>query len=209
MTFSAQTLLREASTTLQDVDRIRWDAPELVQYLNDGIKVLVTKRPDASPKKAEFVPATGARQALPAEAVAFIDVIGNSTGSQRAITKVDIALLNAFNRDWQSGRPSAVARHFCFDQRDPRTFYLDPPSNGAGRIDLLYSVFPDDLPDDSATVPLNAQWRGALLNYVLGRAYAKDAEYGGNAAAAAAYMGAFASDIGEQLQSSTAVVPTS
>jgi len=209
MTFPAQLLLQEASIALQDTDRIRWTAPELVKYLNAGIKVLITKRPDANPKKAEFVPARGARQALPDEAVAFIDVIGNTEGTQRSITKVDIGLLNAFNRDWQSGRQLPVARHFSFDLRDPRTFYLEPPSNGAGKIDILYSVFPADLATDADDVPLNVQWRSALLNYVLGRAYAKDAEYGGNAAAAAAYMNAFASDIGEQLQSSTAVVPTS
>lgn len=209
MTFSAQPLLLDASTTLQDTDRIRWTELELLGYLNAGIKALITARPDTSTKKAAFVPAAGARQALPVEAVAFIDILGNTSGPQRAITKVDMALLSAFNRDWQSGRQYPVARHFTFDPRDPRTFYLEPPSNGAGSIDLLYSVFPADLTDEADEVPLNAQWSNALLNYVLGRAYAKDAEYGGNATAAAAYMSAFAGEIGGQLQSSTAVAPQS
>lgn len=209
MTFPAQPLLLAASTVLQDPDRIRWTEPELVDYLNAGIKALITARPDTSSKKAPFTPEKGARQTIPVEAVAFIDIIGNTSGTQRAITKVDMALLNAFSRDWQSGRQYPVARHFMFDPRDPRTFYLEPPSNGAGRIDLLYSVFPADLSDGTGDVQLSTQWANALLNYVLGRAYAKDAEYGGNATAAAAYMGAFANEIGAQLQSSTAVAPQS
>lgn len=207
MTFSAQSLLLDASNTLQDPARIRWTAPELVGYLNAGIKALITARPDTSTLKVAFVPEAGARQTLPAEAVAFIDILGNTSGTQRAITKVDMALLSAFNRDWQSGRQYAVARHFTFDQRDPRTFYLEPPSNGSGSIDLLYSVFPADLTNVSDTVQLDDQWSNALLNYVLGRAYAKDAEYGSNAQVASAYMGAFANEIGAQLQSSTTVAP--
>lgn len=207
MSRTAQFIISSATTTLQDPDNIRWSVPELLVYLNEGIRELITKRPDANPVKATITPVAGARQQIPAAGVAFIDVLGNATGQQRAITKVDVNLVSAINRDWRSSRSYGAARHFMFDPREPRVFDLFPPSSGTGSIDILYSAFPVDMTSASEAVPVSDQWQNALLNFVLSRAYSKDAEFGGNATAAAAYMGVFNAAIGEQLQSSIAVTP--
>ena len=207
MTFLASEVLTPAATTLQDTLTVRWTTAEMLDYLNAGIRALITARPDANPKKASFVPVAGARQALPAETVAFIDLIGNTSGTQRAVTKVSIDTLSAVARDWQSGTPSAVAVNFMYDPRDPFTFYLYPPANGLGSVDLLYSVFPAVLTTVSSVVNMPNMWANPLTNYVIARAYDKDAEYGGNAQLAASYMSRFTSEIGTQLQSSSAVIP--
>lgn len=209
MPIPAQSILSTALITLQDVTNVRWTTPELLGYLSEGVRALIVARPDAFNKKVAFTPVAGARQALPAECVVLIDILGNTNGSQRAVTKVDMGLLSAINRDWQSGRQSAVARHFTYDERDPFSFYVYPPANGLGSIDLLHSFFPADLTSAGDNVPLNAQWFSPLLNFVLGKSYEKDAEYGGNAAAAGAYMAAFASGLSTQIQAASTVSPKS
>ena len=209
MPLTAQNIIASATSTLQDPGNTRWTAPELLNYLNEGIRTLVTKRPDVNPVKASMTPAPGVRQEIPPQGIVFIDVIGNTSGNQRAVTRVESDLMTAINRDWKSSRASAVARHFMFDMREPRYFDLFPPSNGLGSIDILYSAFPDPLTAAIDVLPVSDQWSNPLLNFVLSRAYAKDAEYGGNATAVAGYMAAFNAEIGDQLQSSTTVSPKS
>jgi hypothetical protein len=138
-----------------------------------------------------------------------VDIIGNTSGKQRQVTRVDFHTLGATQRDWQSGAASATALHFMYDQRDPRTYYLYPPSNGAGSIGMLYSVFPAEVGSIGATLGVDAQWKNALTHYVIARAYSKDAEYGGNSALAAQHMGLFDAAAVAQLQSATAVSPKS
>jgi hypothetical protein len=208
MAITAQSIVSAAGITLQDPS-VRWPATELIGYMNEGIRALIIARPDALTKKSAFVPVPGSRQTLPAEVVAFIDIIGNTSGNERQVTKVDVGLLSAINRDWQSSRASASVRHFTYDPRDPYCFYVFPPSTGSGSIDLLYSYFPADLATVVDVSPLHIQWFSVILNFVLAKAFSKDAEFGGNAASAAAYMGAFNAGIGSQLQSSTTVSPKS
>jgi hypothetical protein len=208
MTFLASTVISAASTALQDAGFIRWTKPELIGYLNDGRRALITVRPDVAPfMDSGVVPAAGARQSLPADAVALIDIIGNTNGKQRNITKVDIELVSSINRDWQSSSKSATARHFMYDLRDPFVYYLFPPSNGAGAIDMIYSKFPVDVAADTEELLIPIMWKNALTSYVLGRAYAKDMEAASNAAASAAYMASFTAELGGQSQSAQTVSP--
>ena len=209
MTIVAISVLSTATTTLQDETFVHWTQPELLGYLNDGARALVTLRPDVNTVMAPVVPVAGPRQQLPNEAVTFVDIIGNTSGKQRQITRVDFATLSATMRDWQSEPQSATALHFMYDQRDPRTYYLYPPSNGLGSIDMLYSAFPAVVTGIGDVLSIDLQWKNALTHYVVARAYSKDAEYGGNAALAAQHMGLFDAAAVAQLQSATAVSPKS
>lgn len=207
MPIPVSSIISVASLVLQDPSNTRWTVAEHIEYINAGVKLLVSERPDSSAKKTAFTPSAGARQAMPSDAVSLIDIIGNNGGVQRSITKINIDDLSAISRDWQSGSKSSVSRHFMYDLRDPYNFYLYPPSDGTGGIDLLYSVFPADVTSGVDILALPLLWKNALINYDLARCFAKDAEYGGNAQAAAAYMGAFSTEIGGQLQSAAAVAP--
>jgi hypothetical protein len=216
MPISAQSILQRVQTTLQDLQGVRWTAGELVAYLNDGQRDLITARPDQGATTASMATVAGARQTLPANAISLISVTGNTSGTQRAIRKVSMSTLDAANRDWASSTPAAVFVNYMYELSDPRVFWVYPPSAATGgSVDVVYSAMPADIPAPTGTsytavtgdIGVPDQWSTALTNYVLGRAYAKDAEYGGNAQLAAAYMGAFASAIGVQLQSSTAVTP--
>lgn len=205
MTTTAQSIIQRAQTTLQDPEGVRWSATELVMYLNDGQRALITLRNDVGAATVAFTPALGARQTLPANALALVDILGNTSGTQRVIRKVDKTQMDSTVRDWTSGQASKVAVNFMFEpERDPRTFWLYPPAAAGASIDLLIASYPVDIPAPSGTayttvtgsISVPDQWDNALLNYVLGRAYDKDAEFGGNAQSAARFMTQFLSQAG-------------
>jgi len=215
MTTTVQSLLKSAQTALSDLTGITWPATELATYLNDGQRQLVIVRPDAGATTASFVPAAGARQVLPAGAVVLMDIPRNTAGTKKAIRKVDQAMLDAFNPDWQSMTGVTEIIHFSYDPREPNVFMLYPPAAGAGAsVELIYSAMPADVatPGGAAystatgNISVADQWAEALLNYVLARAYAKDGETL-NAQLSQTYMGTFAALIGVQLTSSQVVAP--
>ncbi len=48
MPITAQSIVRRVVETIQDNTSIRWPISELVRYLNDGQRELISKRPDAA-----------------------------------------------------------------------------------------------------------------------------------------------------------------
>lgn len=214
MTTTVQSIIQRAHDALQDNDGVRWPATELVRYLNDGQRALCVVRPDASSAYAALVPVAGVRQTLPASAISLMDVPCNTSG--RAIRKVDQLALDCVNRDWRSAAGVSAFTNFTYDPREPRVFCLYPPATGGvGSVDVVYSVYPSDVPTPSGAAYTTCtgnmsvvdQWDTAMLNYVLGRAYAKDAAFGGNKVLSDSYMAAFVAMIGGQLQASQTVAP--
>lgn len=205
MTITAQSIIKRAQTTLQDPEGVRHPATELVEYLNDAQRALIAVRNDVGATTVAFVPATGARQTIPDTAMALMDVLGNTSGNRRSIRKVDKDVMDATARDWASSTASKVATNFMFDpERDPRTFWLYPPAAAGASVDLLIAAYPTDVAAPGGAVYTTVtgdisvpdQWDNALLNYVLARAYDKDAEFAGNAQLSATHMASFLSQAG-------------
>ena len=207
MTVYVASILTRASETLQDEGAVRWTQAELMRHLYDGVQALITARPDAYTTTASFTPVAGVRQTLPAEAVSLVEVLNNTATNKRAVVKISQPLLEAFNRDWMGTTPAAIATNYMYDLRTPRTWYIYPPATGDGSVDLVYSTYPAEVTSGAGTYDLSPQWQTPLLAYVLGRAYAKDAEYGGNTAMSTAYMSAFAKDLAGQAAAVAAIAP--
>ena len=205
MTTTVASILSRVRVTLQDVDADRWPDSELVGYLNEAQQALVVARPDVNAATESIAMVQGARQTIPSTSIALIDVPRNSTGRKRAIRRVDLQTLDAVSRDWQSSTEATEFVNFAHDLREPRVFYVYPPSKAAGAsVDVTTSKYPTQV-TAVGTIALEDQWATPLGDFVLSRAYSKDAEFGGNANAAAGFMSAFNSAIGVQLQAATAV----
>lgn len=218
MTTTAQSIVLEVQNTLQDLTGVRWPASELVRYLNLVQRQIASKRPDKMAATASFVPAAGAKQALPAAYESLMDIPRNTSGNKRAMTKVDLVVLDATLRDWQSLTGVTEFSHFCHDPREPRAFYLYPPAASSGAsIELVAARYPTDVAAPTApgklyttvtgNVDVPDEFSTALKHGVLFHAYSKDAEFGGNAQLAAENLQMFKAELGEQLQSAAAVAP--
>jgi hypothetical protein len=217
MTIAAQAIIKDAHTNLQDVDGVRWPASELVGYLNDGQLVLATERPDAFAVTAPFTLVAGTDQALLSTQAALIDITRNSGGKKRAIRKADADMLDAVAPNWRNLSPTAEIVHFTHDPREPRSFEVYPPAVADTQVELTASVYPVNVPEPTApgqtattvtgSIAARDEWKTPLMAYVLHRAYAKDAEFGGNPVLSAGWLSIFGTAIGKQLQAVTSVAP--
>lgn len=216
MNQDAQSIVRDAQTMLQDPDGTRWPASELVQFLNLAQREVHAARPDTSSAVAPFPLAPGVLQNLPPGAV-LIDIAANASGEP--ITKVDPVLLDASAGNWRSRAGSRVVRHFMYDPRTPRHFRVFPPALEGAVVEMEYATPPADVAPPTGDgrghetvvggTSFRPQWAPVLLWLILHYAYAKDAEYGGNAALSAAYLQRAKALLATEVQSSAAVAPTS
>ena len=233
MTIYAQSLVRRAVDTSQDNTSIRWPLREFVRYLNDGQREIVLYRPDAMATHANITCVAGTRQSIPGTGTKLIEVIrNNQSGSGgRAIRKVDREILDNGQSGWHTQAGVAEILHFMYDVRDPKTFYVFPPATTEAKLDIVYSSNPTDIatPADGASLPTDTAsdftgispavilgaisvpdiYANALVDYMLYRAYSKDADYAGNAARAQAHYAAFANSLGIEIKATVAVAPTS
>jgi hypothetical protein len=215
MTTTAQSVLQRVVITLQDPSAVRWTTAELVRYLNDGQRDIALIRPDATATPASMALAVGARQNLPAVGAKLLDVIRNSNGTQRAIRLTSRAVLDAHNPDWYSKAGTTDIRHYTFDSREPRVFYVYPPAAVGASVEMVYSAYPANITEPSAGAlytavsgDLSVQdiFANALTNYILYRAFSKDAETV-NATAASTYYQLYQSMLGIELSGTTSAAP--
>jgi hypothetical protein len=234
MTIYAQSLIRRAVDTSQDNTSIRWPLREFVRYLNDGQREIVLYRPDAMSTNANITCVAGTKQSIPAAGTKLIEVLrnnpSNTTAGGRAVRLTNREILDAGSPSWHTLTGVAEILHYMYDPRDPKVFYVYPPATTAAKLDIVYSSNPTDIaiPADGASLPADATndntssastvvgtisvpdiYANALVDYMLYRAYSKDADYAGNAARAQAHYAVFANTLGIEIKATLAVAPTS
>lgn len=189
-------VVTRVSTLLQDTSNIRWPTAELVLWISDAQREVASYKPDAFVKTSVLMLLAGSKQSLPNDGVTLIDVVRNmgmtGTAPGRVPRLVSREILDAQLPNWHSENPSAEVRHYVFDPANQKTFYVQPPQPSANRgsLEIVYSAAPTEV-TLNGTLALDDTWVNAVTNYVLHRAYSKDAEYAANANLAAAYYQAF------------------
>jgi len=155
MAIPAASILLRAGTILQDTTSVRWPVSELVQWFNDAQREIVLFKPESSVvNKNLLLTASDTKQTLPSEAIRLIDVVrntgANGTTYGSAVRLVQREVLDAQRPGWHGEPGDSTIKHFMFDQRDPKTFYVypRPSSSPAVNLEVVYSVAPTDV--DSA-----------------------------------------------------------
>lgn len=193
-TITVSSVLARCAVLLQDPTNIRWPQAELLDWLNDGQREIALYKPNAFVKNQSKQLSAGTKQALPADGVSLIDVVRNmgtnGTTPGNAIRAVAREILDSQTPGWHASTAAAAAKHFVYSVLDPKNFYVYPPNDGNGHVEIIYVAAPADATLVS-TITLDDIFVTALVNYILYRAYSKDAEFAANASAAAAYYQAF------------------
>lgn len=207
---------------LNDQDETRWMNSELVRWINDAQKIVAMMRPDASVAIAATALAAGTKQTLPDNGFRLLDVIRNLgsdgvTGG-RAIRIVDRDVLDGQNPNWHSDTQAGTIKHFIYDNRTPLFYYVYPPAVFGTKIEVMYSVSPTEIvynSTNSTTIAASLDtlltisdiYLDVVVNYVLFRAYSKDAEYASNAQLAGTYLSIVNSILGIKTQKDVAFSP--
>ena len=214
-TITATNLLLRIRDTLQDTTGVRWLDAELLRYMNDAQREIVNLRPDAAADHANVQLATGTEQAIPDVGLRLIKVVrnmsaaGGSATGKRVIRIVDREILDSQEPNWHDPTVTgdaahvAIVKHYVFDEDDPRKYYVYPGVSGNAYVEIVFSRSPTDFANTSSAVSyLDDIYANAIIDYVLYRAYMKDAEFAGNAQRASSHYQLFAGSVtqGGQVQ---------
>lgn len=215
---SATQIMTEVGIMLGDKTHVRWPLPELRMWINLGMSEIAVYKPNACTRIVPMTCEMGTRQEIPALSTALLRVIRNiksmSTpvqGSQ-AIRTVPREVMDASHPNWHNSDSYPAQKlviHAIQDPADQRNFYVWPPNDGTGKIEIEVTRIPDPIPagtspnvlsNYSVNIDTDRVYDPALINYVLYRCYLKDAGYAGNAQRAAAYYQSFGNLLGMKLK---------
>lgn len=168
----------------------RWTDSELVGWLNEAYLAVCVVRPDASAKIDEVTLSAGAKQQLPEDGLRLMDVV---SGGIRATTR---RALDTMRPGWQS-EPSGPPEMYAYDDLQPATYWIYPPAASGDSLTLSYTVSPK--PHDTASLQavrdealsISDRYAQPLLDFVLYRAFSKDAETQANAQRSTIHYQAF------------------
>jgi hypothetical protein len=216
MAVTAKSVMQRVIDVLQDPTFKRWTAVELVRWLNEGQRFIATVQPDATAAEVELTLAEGSEQSIGSSAAKLLDVRRNVNGP--AVTLADRTVLNAVKPNWQVGTAAQYVQHFIHDPRDPRAFSVFPPALGssATKVLALVSNVPTDIAAPASNdidavlgnISLADRLDAPLVDFILYRAFSKDAVQGSSPRAMAHYT-AFAQALGLDTRGTVLMGPTS
>ena len=222
---TATDIINKAAIILQDVSNIRWPRTELLAWVSDGQRTIATLAPEAYTSTETVAPVEGTKQTLPTNGTRLISVVRNVTsdskGSSRAVRLVDRAVLDAQYPDWHVAPKTTpeYTQNYVFDPRNPKVYYIYPPHSGSAsqKLEIIYAKMPLAITAEtvttgsstvSTTLVIDEQYHDAIVDYVLYRAYLKDAEYTQNAERAQLHYQAFAAVVSGKPAIDATVEPT-
>ena len=200
MALTANNVLTRAGDIIQDATNVRWPVPELLRYLNDARREIAIARPDLYSTTTPVVLAAGTKQSLPDDGSRFLDAVRNLTGAGNtpglAVRIIEREVLDAQMPDWHMLPQVSEIKHFMFDERSPRVFYVYPPAVAATKLEVVYSRTPTEITTTTTELGDEDIYAGAIVDYVCYRAFSKDAEYAGNLERATRHYQQFANTLG-------------
>lgn len=219
MPFAASEPMRQAGVLLNDEEGVRWRFTERLDWINAALAEILNLKPSALARSHLISLEAGTRQELPPEASTIIRALRNVTLSSnqtrlggRAINTSSRIDMDTIAPDWHDPTiyPSSVlVKEVLADPEEPKAFYVFPPNNGQGMIEvLLASPHPElQAPSQSATlvaydtvmIELTSEYQPAVLDYLMYRCLQKEAELAGSALRANQHYLAFANGLGVKL----------
>nr|WP_156967774.1 DUF6682 family protein [Methylosinus sp. PW1] len=199
---------------LQDEGSTRWPLAEMRLWFNDALREISLVKPTAFAKPVITLMGVGSYQKIDGQYTGILRITTNLktvTESPRdpglSIKTVDKDMLDAQTPYWQDQvktRKARVVRNVAFDQNDPNAFWVYPPNDGTGVVDVIVSrvhpgvaeivspANPELLSNYSTPITdINDVYENIIVDYILYRSFSKDAQFAGSAARAAAYYSQF------------------
>lgn len=228
MAFTAAQVFQSANPLLNDDLGTRWPFAERLDWINHGTAEILTLKPSAFAESRVSALSVGARQEIPADAASLIRVVRNiisvSEGVRvagRAITTTSRIDMDAAMPDWQDpnihGLVQQVQHAVVDPMAEPRAWYTYPPNSGAGLAEIIIAKRPELLATPgsptllasyaASIVPLDDEYRPAMLDYLLYRCFLKEAEFAGSVQRAQAHYAAFANALGVKLANEVKFTP--
>lgn len=210
-TILASAIIDKAQIVMQDTAATRWADAECLGWLNHGQRAACALRPDINSKTVAQATAAGTKQALPSEATSLLDVVRNMGAGSTAgapIRRASREMMDAVLPTWHTETAAAAFKHYVYDARFPKLFYVYPPSTGTdAQVEVQYTLSPTDVAAVGNAISIDDIYEPVLLDYILYRACQKDAEIPGMADRANTHYQAFANALSAKTNVDGSVVP--
>jgi hypothetical protein len=214
-------VISKAQTLLKDATGVRWPSLELQGWLNDAYREIVIFRPDSNAQTGTYACVAGPRQQITstfAAATQLLDVVRNvaSSAVKSPVKLITRQTLDDMDRTWYGSTGAVTIERYAFDPRLPREFLVYPPAAVGAQLEVIYSSVPAahalteaqlSNPATAEVIRIDDSFGNVLIDYVMYRAYSKDAEVSANAARAVAHYQAFQNGLGIKGQSEAAAQP--
>jgi hypothetical protein len=206
MSISVSELLIKCGLILHDDEYVRWTKDELIGWINDAASEIVVRRPPAGTVNEVISLVEGAKQTIPDVGSLLIDVVRNVSGKQYPIQRTSRNMLESQDPTWYYGSRKNYVKHFTYDDRLPKMFYVWPAVTGGTQVEIAYSRAPEKVNTENDSLALGREYTSAVISFVLYRALGKDSEYANGQMAGMHYQ-AFNEALGVNNQTQLIVSP--
>jgi hypothetical protein len=173
----------------------RWTDAELLRWLSDGQRTIAALQPDVAAKVAVVMLEAGTRQRIPTDGRQLLTVIRNMGADGqtpgRSVRIIMREIIDAQMWDWHQAPKQQVAVNYIYDPQDQKAFFVYPPNNGSGSVEINYQFIPPEITAADQAITLDDIFSVPLTDYVLFRAHQKDADSSGGLASAQLFLQAF------------------
>ena len=215
-------VIKRVEDVLQD-SNVRWPRVELQNWLNESYLQIALLRPDASSKTGTLTCVAGSRQTITSgfsTALRLLDVVRNlaSSSDKKVVRLIDRSVLDDQRPAWHTDTASVNIQNYTFDVRQPKEFFVFPPATTSAQLEVVYTDLPGThslseanlhpTTGSSEVIKVDDTYLSVITDWILYRAFSKDAEFAANAARAGAHYQTFMSSIGNKTQSDVGSSPT-
>lgn len=208
----ASDIITRAGRLLFDPTHVRWTVDELIDYINDAQRQIVLLVPDANSRNESIQLQAGTRQPMPNNSIRLLRLTRNMGADGetpgRVIYPTVRTALDSEIPDWHTSTDTTV-EHYIYDPEVDRThFYVYPGVGGQQvHVEIVYSVVPATANAAGDELELADQYISPIVDWVLYRCWAKDADYAGNPQRAQTHEQSFYQQLGIKYQSAARVDP--
>jgi hypothetical protein len=173
MAVSAQSIIDKAVIVLNDAAFVHWTLPELCGWINSAQLDLLKHVPGSLSERRSITLVAGqALQTIPSDCYYLLSLERIAGGNAlRPVAKETLdARPNWFN---QAGVPTVYA----YNPDVPANFYVFKQPTVDTAVEAVFALRPVDIPSNgSGDLTVTDPYANAVLDYVLFRAFSKDAE---------------------------------
>ena len=210
----ASKIIDAVQEVANDTDGVTYTSAQVIEWINDAIRMLLSKRPDALVELRAIQLAAGTKQTLPSDAHKLLGLIRNmgtdgSTPGKAIRGPVSQEELDAFNPDWHNDTAATEITEYIYNITDPLQFYVIPPVTSAQNVyvEARIAVNHTAIANTTDVIPVVEPYAPALTEWVLYGLFSRDNEKTPNYVRASRHYQQFFTILGEKMTIDGAVPP--
>lgn len=171
-------IIDQVRLILQDVDKVRWQDTELFLWIGSAYREVVAVNPSVGAKVSTLTLTPGTFQTLPVDGISLIDITRNLTGAKMPVHEIERKVLDNQYPTWHGDPSTGQIKCYVYDPAAPNQFWVWPQAGTGMTVELVYAAIPPRPTALTDDIAINDGYSGLLIDYLLYRAYSKDAGSG-------------------------------